>query len=875
MRQWWSKLTAWMTGRATIDDELAEEVRSHVEMEADALRERGLSADAARAGAQRRFGNSTAVTERARDAWTFAGVESLLKDIRYGFRAMRRSPAFSLVVILTFALGVGINTAIFSVVNTVLLKPLPYPDSERLVILSEANAKTDFSVTWGNFHYWRADSHSFEDMAAFQGYGGTLTGRGDPVTTQGFSVSAPYYQLLGIRPLLGRVLGREDDQPGAPATMLLSHAFWQSQFGGDPKVVGSTVTLDGKPWEVVGVAAPVWTSRRIDYFVALGRLAGPPVNRNQHGSLRALARLKPGITLASAKQDLDAIMRHLAETDPGPEADHHVFGAYLMEQNIGDVRGTLLMLMGAAALILLIACANVASLLVARNTARAAELALRKAIGAGQLRLVRQLLTENSVIAVAGGAAGVGFAYLALRVMLSLAPRGIPRLAEAQIDPAVLLFALSVTLGAGLLAGLAPVLLTRRIDLATALKEGARVAGAGKNRQAMRSALVVGEVAITLVLAFGAGLLLRSLAAAQSADAGFNPDRLLSFAVDLPGKTYPDAQAVRQFHMQLVESLRRIPAVADVSSANCPPPMGDCGDWFYSIPGRPDPARDQVPLTLVNWADPGYFHMMGVAMRQGREFNSDDRADGLKVVVINETLARKWWPKEAAVGHQILMGGPYQENQLLEIVGVTGDVRQYGKDQPAEVELFLPSSQHGQNGMTFLVRTAGDPAKSMGEVRAAVMALDRNLPLRRFDTMESALGAGLARRRFSTVLLALFAGLAMLLAAVGIYGLLNYWVASREPEIAVRLALGASPARILRWTSGQALRLAAIGVILGAAGGWFASNFLRDLVFGIPPQSPATLAAAIVAVLAIALLAAAIPSWRAAKVDAAQRLHQG
>jgi predicted permease len=874
MRQWWSKLSAWMTGRAAIDHELAEEVRSHVEMEAESLRERGMSPEAARAAAQRRFGNSTTVAEHAHDAWTFAAVESLLKDVQYGFRAMRRWPAFSLVVILTFALGVGINTAIFSVVNTVLLKPLPYPDSERLVILEEANAKTSFSVTWGNFNFWRADNHSFEDMGAFQGFGGTLTGRGDPVTTQGTVASAPYFKLLGIHPLLGRVLGEQDDQPGAPATMLLSHAFWQSQFGGDPKIVGSTVTLDGKPWEVVGVAAPIWLSRRADYFVSLGRLAGPPVNRKQHGSLRGLARLKPGVTLTSAKQDLDAIMRHLAESDPGPEGDHHSAAGYLTEQSIGDVRGTLLMLMSAAALILLIACANVASLLVARNTARAAELALRKAIGAGQLRLVRQLLTENSVIALAGGAAGVGFAYLALRVMLSLAPRGIPRLAEAQIDPAVLLFALSVTLTAGLLAGLAPVLLTRRIDLAVALKEGARVAGAGKHRQAMRSALVVAEVAITLVLAFGAGLLLRSLSAAQSADPGFNPDRLLSFAIDLPGKTYPK-EAVRQFHSQLVESLRRLPGVTDVSSANCPPPLGDCGDWFYSVPGRPEPARDQVPLTFVNWADPGYFHMMGIPMRQGREFNGDDRADGPKVVVINETFARKWWPKESAVGHQVLMGGPYQENELLEIVGVAGDVRQYGKDQPAEIELFLPSSQHGQNGMTFLARTSGDPANSMAAVRAAVMAIDRNLPLQRFDTMESALGAGLARRRFSTVLLALFAGLAMLLAAVGIYGLLNYWVASREPEIAVRLALGASPARILRWTSGQALRLAAIGVTIGAVGGWFAVRLLRDLVFGIPPQSPATLAAAIVAVMAIAFLAAAIPSWRAARVDAAQRLHQG
>ena len=875
MRQWWSRVRAWATGRGGIDGDLAEEIRGQLEMETDRFLESGMTLEAARAAARRHFGNTTTVTENARDAWAFLSLENLLRDVRYAFRAMRRSPAFSLVVILTFALGVGVNTAIFSVVNAVLLKPLPYPDSERLVRLGEANNTADFSVTWGNFNYWRDDNRSFDDMAAYQFTGRTLTGRGDPMTTQGLTVTAPYYALLGMRPLLGRLLGQQDDQPGAPAAIVLSNRFWSSQLGGDPHIVGAALTLNGNPFEVAGVAAPLWTPWRVDYYLSLGRLAGKPTNRGQHGSIRAIARLKPGVTLTAARADLDAIMRHLAEVDPGPERDHHSFGIFLTEESIGDVRGTLLVLMGAAVLILLIACANVASLLLARNTARAGELALRKAIGAGQFRLVRQLLTETVVIAAAGGITGLVFAYCGLRLLVGVAPNTIPRLAETRVDPGVLLFACGITLAAGLLAGLGPVLLAGRIDLASALKEGARMAGGGRHRQSARNALVVAEVAITFVLAFGSGLLLRSLAAAQNSNPGFDTAHLLTFSLDLPSKAYRNPEAVGQFYAGLTDGLRHVPGVTDASAVTCPPPMGDCGDWFYSVPGRPNPPRDQVPISLINSAAAGYFHMMGIPLRQGREFNDTDGAKSPKVAVINETLARTWWPSESAVGRQIKMGGPYQEGSLLEIVGVVGDVRQSGLDTQPDPEIFRPAAQELDSAMAIMVRTAADPVQSMPAVRARVAALDRNLPLQRFGAVEASLGAGLARRRFSTLLLGLFACLAMLLAAVSIYGLLSYWVTSRQQEIAVRLALGASPPRILCWTSFQALRLAIVGVAFGALGGWVSARLLKDLVFGIQARNPETLVAAAVVVLTIAFVAAAIPSWRAARVDAARHLHQG
>ena len=873
MRQWWSRFRAWMGGRHGIADDLAAEMQSHLEMEAESYIERGASPEKARAAARGHFGNSTMVAERARDAWGFPSVESFFNDVRYGFRAMRRAPAFSVVVILTFALGVGVNTAIFSVVHSVLLKPLPYPDSERLVRFREANAKSSFSVTWGNFKYWREGNHTFEEMAAYQFIDATLTGRGEPVVTQGLMVTAPYFALLGMRPVLGRLFGPTDDRPGAPATIVLNHRFWAGQIGGDPNIVGATLTLDGTPYEVTGVAAPLWEPWRADYSLPLGRAAGNSVDRRQHGSISALGRLKHGVALATARGDLDAIMRHLAELDPGPENEHRSSGSFFAENITGDVRGTLLVLMGAAVLILLIACANVASLLLARNTARAGELALRKAIGAGRLRLVRQLLTENVVIAAAGGAAGVAFAYWGLRLLIGIAPRDIPRLAGTTVDLQVLLFACGITLAAGLLAGLAPVMVAGKIDLTTALKEGARMAGGGRQRQLFRSGLVIAEVALTFVLAVGSGILLRSLIAAQRSKPGFDPRRVLSFSLQLPSRSYKTPEAVSGFYAALLADLRRLPGVVDASSVSCPPGAGDCGDWFYSIPGRPVPAQNEVPIALFDSADAGYFRMMRIPIPQGREFNQSDRAAGPNVAIVNETLARMWWPNEPAVGHQIKVGGPYLKGEMLEVVGVAGDVKQFGLDSQPEPDIYRPASQENDSDRAILIRTSGDPASLMTAVRGRVLALDRNLPLQRFGTIEESLGAGLARRRFSTLLLTLFAGLAVMLAAIGIYGLLSYWVTSRESEIALRLALGASPSRILRWTSFHALRLALIGVAFGVVGGWAAARTLEDLVFGIPPRNPATMIAAAFAVMAIAFAATAVPAWRAARVDVARRLH--
>jgi putative ABC transport system permease protein len=565
-------------------------------------------------------------------------------------------------------------------------------------------------------------------------------------------------------------------------------------------------------------------------------------------------------------------MRHLAEVDPGPENGHLSAGLLWIEEIAGDTRGTLTMLMAAAGLILLIASANVAGLLLARNSARASELAVRRAIGAGRFRLARQLFAESAALAGVGGLAGIGLAYAAVRALVSIGPRGIPRLEAASLDSSVLLFACAVTLGTALLAGAAPVFAAGAPDLTAALKEGARLSGTGRGRQRMRNLLVAGEVALTFILAFGSGLLVRSLIAAQNANPGYDPRHAMAFSLQLPMARYKTPEAIEGFYSRLLSGLRALPGVTEASAVFCGPGAGDCGDWWYSIPGRHVPARNEVPLTFTNSAELGYFHALRIPILQGREFQESDRT-GPPVVIVNQRLARRWWPHEPAVGHQIKFGGPYMDGDLLEIVGVAADVKQFELDSNPMPEIYRPFSQQpGKIARTVILRSAGDPASLVTPAGERVRELDPDLPLLGAATMEKMLDAGLAGRRFTTLLLTLFAALAMLLVAIGIYGLLSYWVTVRQSEIALRLALGARPGMILRWTGLHALRLAALGLAAGIVGGWTGAGLLDSLVFGIPARNAATMMAAAVAVLTIALAAAAIPSWRAARVDAARKL---
>ena len=541
----------------------------------------------------------------------------------------------------------------------------------------------------------------------------------------------------------------------------------------------------------------------------------------------------------------------------------------------GELRTTLLILMGAVGLVLLIACANVASLLLVRSAARAREIAVRVAIGAGRPRLARQLLTENFVLAFIGGGCGLLLATWCLRTFILIGPRDIPRLSDATLDLPVLLFATVVSILVGLLAALAPVLNAGKVDLVIALKEGSSASGAGKRGQGFRSVLVVAEIAITLVLAFASALLMRSLISAQSVNPGFDPQHLLTIELQLPRSTYKSDDSVRDYYGQLSQRLRSEPGVQDVGLVTAPPGAGDRGDYWYTILEKPTPPRDDVPLALFNYADTNYFHVAAIPVIAGRVFNDGDHAGTTPVTVINEAVARVAFAEpQLALGKHLKVGGPYADGPILQIVGVVANTSQEGLDTEKAPMFYYAFSQNPNPFMVVVMRTSGDPARWMSGARRLVSELDRNIPIQSLRTAEDWLGGTLDRRRFSTLLLALFGALAMILASVGIYGVLNYWVSARQREIAIRLAVGAPRSAILRWAGLHATRLAAIGIVLGAIGAWNAARWMESLVFGVNAQSPLMMALAGAAVILIAALAASLPVWRATRTDPIRNLHE-
>jgi putative ABC transport system permease protein len=877
VREWWAKLRTALTGRRGISDDLASEIQSNLELETDDHLARGIPADQARAEARRHFGNPTLIKERAQEAWAFPRLETFLQDLSYGMRGILKAPGYSLVVILTLTLGIGANSAIFSVVDAVLLKPLRYPDAERLVWLGESHGKVEgISVTWGNYRAWKKYNHTFEDMTGYQWNQFTLTGRAEPLRTRAIQADGAFFGLLGAKPVLGRVFTAEEDRAGAPRTVVLDYKFWINKLGGDRGVLGSTLDLNGLSYRIIGVLppGPDFLNVPVDLYVPMGLFRSDSEPRFQHGSMRVLARLRPGVTLAAAVADLDQIMQRLAQEDPGTENDHRSKGEFLLNETAGSVRPTLWLLMGAVGLILLLACSNVANLVLARSATRSREIAIRTAIGAGRMRLLRQVLTENLLVAAIGGVLGLSLGYWALRALILIAPKGIPRIEEVGLDLRALLFTAGLTICTGLLVGFAPVWTAGKVDLTSALNAGGRSGTDTKHERSFRNALVVAEITITLVLAFSSGLLLRSLMSAQNSSPGFLPAHVLSLELELPGASYQDPQSIQNFYDRLLDGLRTIPGASEVGAVYCPPPAGDCGDWWYSVLGAPVPAKGDVPLSLFNIAGPGYFETMRIPLREGRTFTSADRAGAPLVAVVNETVARQWFPKQSAVGHVIKYGGPYMPGATFEIVGVVGDVEQEGMGTTPYPEIYRPFAQDPRQAMVAMIRTAGDPNSLAPAVRRQVTSLDRNLAIQRLVSEEGRMAATLDRRSFATLLLAIFAGLALTLSAVGVYGLLNYWVTAREEEIAIRMALGAHRSTILAWSGLTASKLIAAGTILGILAAWAASYGLESLVFDVSPRDLTMLGGSALLVIAIAALGAALPLVRATRVDAARKLQR-
>ncbi len=798
-------------------------------------------------------------------------MRNFWQDLRYGARMLAKSPGFTAVALLTLALGIGANSAIFSVINAVLLKPLPYPEPNRLVVLDEYQLHTgESSVAWMNFLDWREQSKCFEDLAAYRTDHLTLTGMREPALLRTGQVSAPFFALLGSKTILGRTFSKSEDNPEAGPTVVLSYNFWRNRLGGDPGVVGKTITLDGTAYSAIGVLEPGFKffNQGVDIYIPIGLRGKTPswLNRVNHPGLLALARLKPGVSLAAARSEMDTIMRRLETEYPKSNSGERASVMPLYDHLYGDVQPAMFTLLAAVGLVLLIACANVANLLLARAASRQREFAVRAAIGASRARVIRQLLTESVLLSCAGGLMGLLLASWMITPLLRIAPPEIPRLGDTQVNLWVFAFTLIVSVMTGIVFGLAPALQTSNLDLNRVLKESGH-STSGPARDRFRAALFISEVALASILVIASGLLIRSLWKAQNLNPGFNADHLLALDVLLPRAEYKDDARILAFFDKATERIRNLPGVRSASAVYCPPTVGTCWTSVYLVEGRPIPAQDQLASSVFNEAQPDYFRTMGIPLIEGRYFKATDTAKSAPVILINQSMARRWWPNESPLGKRIKQGFPESKTPYREIVGVVGDVKQDGPDAPQLTEIFLPVAQEPTNAMTLVVRTSGDPLSMAAGVEKEIHTLDSNLPVARVQPMTQYFSEALARRRFSTLLLGIFGTLALVLAAVGIYGVMAYSVAQRTHEIGIRVALGAQRTGILMLVVGQGLRFAFLGVLAGLTGAFVLTRWMASLLFGVTATDPLTFAAVAVVLISIAAAACYVPARRAMKVD--------
>ncbi|HLL70265.1 MAG TPA: ABC transporter permease [Pyrinomonadaceae bacterium] len=802
---------------------------------------------------------------------------TILQDLRYGFRMLMKSPGFTFVAVVALALGIGANSAIFSVVNAVLLRPLPFKEPERLVILWEKSETQDTSVAYPNFLDWRDENKTFEQITAYRRDSFNLTGAGEPERLAGRLVTGNFFQTLGVQPSAGRDFVAQDDTPASVPTVILGHGFWQRRFGGDLSVVNRQLTLNDKSYTVIGITpADFRFASETDIYVPIGlSVAEVPFykERGSHPGLWVAGRLKPEATLEQARAELDTIMARLGQQYPETNKGRRVHIESLYENTVRDVRPALLVLLGAVAFVLLIACANVANLLLARSAARQKEIAIRTALGAGRFRIMRQLLTESLLLSIMGGALGLLLALWGTDLLIAAAPDDVPRLADAQVDLRVLGFTLGVAVLTGLVFGLAPALQSSKTDLNESLKETER--GSTGSRQGLRGALVVSEVALALVLLIGAGLMVKSLWQLQQVETGFDPNRVLALQLSLKGDN-ADPAKVRNFIAQVEQRIKSLPGVESVAFTNGLPFAG-AAEQSFGIVGRPstDPSGDTTPHPAVRYnTSPDYLQTLSISLRKGRYFTAHDRADSPPVVVIDETLAQKYFPNEDPLGQRLQVGGG--DTPPFEIVGVVGHVKHYGLDGevPVESQFYFPLDQASPRlmtviagGISLVVRTQGEPQTVATAVRAQLLSVAPDQPVFGVRTMKEIVGESIASRRFSMVLLLAFASVALVLAAVGIYGVMAYSVTQRTHEIGIRMALGAQADDVLKLVVRQGMILALAGIVIGLVASYWVTQGMKIILYGVSPSDPATFGLISLLLVVVAFAANYIPARRATKVD--------
>jgi putative ABC transport system permease protein len=795
-----------------------------------------------------------------------------MNDFKFALRQLFKNPGFTSVAVLALALGVGANTAIFSVVNGVLLRPLNYREPDRLVRLNESNVKLGFptfSVAPCTFLDWQIQSRVFEGLAAISGSDFNLTGVEKPERVSGLRVSANLFSVLKVHPELGRLLLPEEDAIGRNDVVLLSRSFWQKRFGGDKQILGKRIILNGQSRTVVGVLeAPPTLDASL--WVPMSFNNDERGNRGGH-YLGVLGRLKPGVSLEQARADMASIASNLERQYPDSNKGWSVLVQPLLETVVGDTRPALVVLVWVVGLVLLIACANVANLLLAKAASRQKEFAIRAALGAGRWRLIRQLLTESLLLGLGGGAVGFILAMLGLALFRRMAPENLPRVSDVRLDSQVLGFTLLVSLATGLIFGFFPALQATRLNLNEPLKEGGRGLTESRRRNRLRNGLVISEIALSLVLLVDAGLLIRSFVRLNREPPGYQTSQLLAVDLGLPEAKYKDVRAQAAFLDDLLDRLTQLPGIESVGAVSALPLSGANAWYAVRVDGRPPPALGEPASAAYREISAGYLHAMKIPMISGREFSDLDRESAPGTVVVNQTFARSFFPKQEALGRRIQVSEGPGPNPC-EIVGVIKDVKNFGLEEKMVPEMYFPYRQRSSGYFSVVVRTTTEPASMANVLRDTVLAIDSDQPIHNIRTMDQLVVNSMAGRRFMTTLLGIFAGVALILCAIGIYGLISYTVAQRTHEFGIRMALGARVIDVLQLVLRQGVRLALAGLILGVFGAWVGTRLLANQLYGIEPHDPITFSLGILALGTVALLAYIIPASRAARVDPMEAL---